>query len=181
MAVYESDLPGVGKKFEVDLDGESQLVIVTHNTGKRELFLRESPDADSEKLLELSDKLARQVGTIMEGAYFQPIRDDEISTVLDEETIIEWAKVTPESDLVGRTLAESGVRQRTGVSIIAVQRGGETIQNPPPDVEIEVDDTLVSIGDRESHRELERLAAGEARLEEHHGESFDELPDEDES
>mgnify|MGYP003835618955 CR=1 FL=1 len=164
MAVYESDLPGVGKKFEIDLDGEAQLVVVIHNTGKRELFVRDSPDADSEKLFELSDKLARQVGTIMEGAYFQPIRDDEISTVLDDDTIIEWAKVTDESELVGTTLAESGVRQRTGASIIAVQRGNETIQNPPPDVEFEVDDTLVSIGDRESHAELERLAAGEATL-----------------
>jgi len=164
MAVYESDLPGVGKKFEIDLDGEAQLVVVIHNTGKRELFVRESPDADSEKLFELSDKLARQVGTIMEGAYFQPIRDDEISTVLDDDTIIEWTKVTDESELVGTTIAESGVRQRTGVSIIAVQRGDETIQNPPPDVEIRTDDTLVSIGDREGHTELERLAAGEASL-----------------
>lgn len=173
MAVYETDLPGVGKKFEIDLDGEAQLVIVIHNTGKRELFFRQTSEEDSEKLFELSDKLARQVGTIMEGAYFQPIRDDEIGTVLDEDTLIEWAKVTSESDLVGKTLAESGVRQRTGVSIVAIQRSGETIQNPSPDVEIDVDDTLVSIGDRESHRELERLAAGENHL--------DEQLDEDES
>ncbi|WP_246999425.1 cation:proton antiporter regulatory subunit [Halosolutus gelatinilyticus] len=166
MAVYETDLPGVGKKFEIDLDGEAQLVIVIHNTGKRELFLRQTPEADSEKVFELSDKLARQVGTIMEGAYFQPIRDDQISTVLDDETIIEWAKVTAESSLIGKTLTESGIRQRTGVSIIAIQRGGETIQNPPPDVTIEEGDTLVSIGDRESHQEFERLAAGEASLDE---------------
>lgn len=164
MAVYETDLPGVGKKFEIDLDGEAQLIIVIHNTGKRELFFRQTPDTDSEKLVELSDKLARQVGTIMEGAYFQPIRDDEISTVLDENTIIEWAKVTAESDLVGKTLVESGIRQRTGVSIIAIQRGNETIQNPPPDVTIKENDTLVSIGDRNSHQEFERLAAGEVSL-----------------
>jgi len=178
MAVYESDLPGVGKKFEIDLDGEAQLVIVIHNTGKRELFVRESENADSEKLFELSDKLARQVGTIMEGAYFQPIRDDEISTVLDDDTIIEWAKVTEESELVGTTLAESGVRQRTGASIIAVQRGDETIQNPPPDVEFEVDDTLVSIGDRESHTELERLAAGDATLDDASSDGGTTPPDE---
>ncbi|SEV86799.1 cation:proton antiporter regulatory subunit [Natrinema salifodinae] len=164
MAVYETDLPGVGKKFEIDLDGESQLIIVTHNTGKRELFFRQNPNADSEKLVELSDKLARQVGTIMEGAYFQPIRDNEISTVLDGDTIIEWAKVTSESELVDRTLAESGIRQRTGVSIIAIQRGDKTIQNPPPDVTINEGDTLVSIGDRESHKEFERLAAGDTSL-----------------
>jgi len=37
MTVYESDLPGVGKKFEVELDDERRLVIVIHNTGKQEL------------------------------------------------------------------------------------------------------------------------------------------------
>jgi len=36
MTVYESDLPGVGKKFEVELENGERLVIVTHNTGKRE-------------------------------------------------------------------------------------------------------------------------------------------------
>lgn len=164
MAIYETDLPGVGKKFEIDLEGDAQLVIVIHNTGKRELFVRQAPEEDSEKVAELSDKLARQVGTILEGAYFQPIRDDEISTVLDDDTLIEWAKVTGQSELAGKTLAESGVRQQTGVSIIAIQRGDETIQNPPPDVEVREDDTLVSIGDRESHREFERLAAGEESL-----------------
>lgn len=164
MAVYETDLPGVGKKFEVDLDGEAQLIIVIHNTGKRELFFRQNPNADSDKLVELSDKLARQVGTIMEGAYFQPIRTNEISTVLDEGTIIEWAKVTSESELIDKTLAESGIRQRTGVSIIAIQRDDKTIQNPPPDVMIKEGDTLVSIGDRESHQEFERLAAGDVSL-----------------
>ena len=40
MTVYESDLPGVGKKFEVDLDDEATLVIVIHNTGKREVCHR---------------------------------------------------------------------------------------------------------------------------------------------
>lgn len=173
MAVYETDLPGVGKKFEIDLEGDAQLVIVIHNTGKRELFTRQTSEEDPEKAFELSDRLARQVGTIMEGAYFQPIQDDEISTVLDSDTLIEWAKVTDQSELVGKTLAESGVRQQTGVSIIAIQRDDQTIQNPPPDVEIREDDTLVSIGDQESHQEFERLAAGE--------EPLDEQLDEDES
>jgi hypothetical protein len=58
MTITESDLPGVGKKFEVDLgDGES-LVVLIHNTGKREIYRRPDPDADSEKLFEFTDELA---------------------------------------------------------------------------------------------------------------------------
>jgi TrkA domain protein len=67
VTVYESDLPGVCKKFAVELDDGRRLVVVIHNAGKRELFVREHPDADAETLFELSDRLARQVGTIMEG------------------------------------------------------------------------------------------------------------------
>ena len=32
MTVYESDLPGVGKKFEVEIYDDTTLFIVTHNT-----------------------------------------------------------------------------------------------------------------------------------------------------
>lgn len=160
MTVYESDLPGVGKKFEIDLKGEETLVIVIHNTGKRELFIRETPNADSEKLFELSDKLARQVGTIMEGAYFQPIKDTDVSTALGEDTLIEWAKVTEDAELAGETLAETQVRNRTGASIIAIQRGEETLESPTAETLVEAGDTLVALGDRASHEKLERLAGG---------------------
>jgi TrkA domain protein len=68
-------------------------VIVTHNTGKREVFRREDPDADSEKLFELSDETARQVGTILKGAYFQPVRSELIETVLGGDTVLEWVAV----------------------------------------------------------------------------------------
>lgn len=146
MTVYESDLPGVGKKFEVDLNDGSRLVIVIHNTGKRELFVRPEPEADSEKLFELSDRLARQVGTIMEGAYFQPVPTESIDTMLGENTLIEWAKLTDESPLAGRTLADAQVRQRAGVSVVAVQRDGETMTNPAADTEMRPGDTVVVLG-----------------------------------
>ena len=160
MTVYEADLPGVGKKFEVDLDGERRLVIVIHNTGKRELFVRENPDEDAEKLFELSDRLARQVGTIMEGAYFQPIRTETIDTVLSDDTLIEWVNVTDTSPLVGETLAETRLRQELGVSVIAVQRGEETITNPGPDTQLQPGDTLVVLGSQEACRRLDAVVAG---------------------
>ncbi len=160
MTVYEADLPGVGKKFEVELDGERRLVIVIHNTGKREVFVREDENEDADKLFELSDRLARQVGTIMEGAYFQPIRTETIDTVLSDDTLIEWASVQEGSSLAGKTLAETRVRQELGVSVIAVQRGEETITNPDPETPIEPGDTLVVLGSQEACRQLDELVAG---------------------
>lgn len=159
MTVYEADLPGVGKKFEIELDGDTHLVIVIHNTGRRELYLRPSKGADSEKLFELSDQLARQVGTILEGAYFQPVEAGTIDTVIDEDSLIEWVTVDDDSPIAGQTLREARLRQETGVSVIAVQRDDDTFTNPDADMTILAGDVLVVLGSRESCKQLEGLVA----------------------
>ncbi|MFC4359829.1 cation:proton antiporter regulatory subunit [Halobium salinum] len=161
MTVYESDLPGVGKKHEIELDDGSRLVVVTHNTGKREVFRREDPDADSEKLFELPDSMARQVGTILEGAYFQPVRTDLMETVLEGDTVLEWVGIDDDDPIAGKTLAESGVRQRTGATVIAIQRSGEAITNPGADTRVEPGDTLIVIGSREQCQDFESEVSGD--------------------
>lgn len=164
MTVYESDLPGVGKKFEVDLDDEATLVIVIHNTGKREVFHREG-EADSVKLFELSDKMARQVGSILEGAYFQPIATDTSETMLGEDSLLEWIKVVESSELVEKTLRTLDFRNVTGASVVSIQRDDETESNPGPETKIEAGDTLIILGSREACRRAESLAGGEAVIE----------------
>ncbi|SFR32693.1 cation:proton antiporter regulatory subunit [Halogeometricum limi] len=153
MTVYESDLPGVGKKHEVDLGDGSRLVIVTHNSGKREVFRRADADSDSEKLFELSDKLARQVGTLLEGAYFQPVQTDSIETLLGENTMLEWVEVGANSPVAGKTLAESDLRQATGASVIAIERDDEVIPSPGGNATIEAGDTLVVVGSSDACRD----------------------------
>ena len=159
MTIYESDLPGVGKKFEIDLDDESTLVVVIHNTGKREVFKREG-DEDSVKLFEITDQLSRQVGSILEGAYFQPIATDTTETMLDDDSLLEWVKVPDGSETVGRTLRELDFRHATGASVVAIQRDDDTESNPGPDTVLEADDTLIVLGTREACHRAESLAAG---------------------
>ncbi|RDZ42756.1 potassium transporter TrkA [Haloferax sp. Atlit-10N] len=160
MTVYESDLPGVGKKHEVELGDGSRLVIVTHNTGKREVFRRPNADSDSEKLFELTDKLARQVGTLLEGAYFQPIQTENIETLLGGDTLIEWVEVGAGSEVAGKTLGESDLRQATGASVIAIERGDEVITSPGGDAVVEAGDTLVVIGPKAACRDFTALVKG---------------------
>ncbi|MFB1065779.1 cation:proton antiporter regulatory subunit [Natrinema sp. H-ect4] len=157
MTVYESDLPGVGKKFEVELENGERLVIVTHNTGKREVYLKADGDADSEKMFEASDRLARKIGTILEGAYFQPVQAEQVETMLSDDTYLEWYGVAEEAEVAGQSLAEANIRERTGVSIVAIQRGETLISPPTPETILEVGDTLVVIGDREDCAQFEKL------------------------
>jgi TrkA domain protein len=161
VTVYESDLPGVGKKHEIELGDGSRLVVVTHNTGKREVFRRVDEDADSEKLFELPDQLARQVGTILEGAYFQPVRSQSIETLLGGDTLIEWVEIPEGSELDGKTLGEADLRRETGANVVLVQRGETTITNPGGDTELRAGDTLLAVGPREACRTFQSLVTGE--------------------
>lgn len=160
VTVYESDLPGVGKKHEVELGDGERLVIVTHNSGKREVFHRTDEDSDSEKLFELSDKLARQVGTLLEGAYFQPVQTDEIETLLAGNTALEWIEVEPESPVANETLAGLDFRQATGASVIAIERGDDVIVSPGGETTVETGDTLVVIGSTDACEELLSMVRG---------------------
>ena len=161
MTVYEADIPGVGHKFELELDGEQRLIVIIHHDGKRELYRRPSADEDSVRLASLTGKQARQLGSILEGAYFQPVEMDDIQVPLNE-SIIEWVSVEDGSSIAGDTLEECDVRQRTGASVIAVQRGEKTHANPEPDFRIEPEDVLIAIGTREQQVALEELLGADA-------------------
>ena len=156
MTVYETEVPGVGHKFELELDGASRLVVIVHHDGKRDVYLRPSSDADSEQLFSLTDKQARQFGSILEGAYVQPVDLDQVEVPLGE-AIIEWHDVADGAAVVGRTLADSKLRQRTGASVMAIQRGAETLSNPDPDTRLDGGDVVVAIGSRDEQSALADL------------------------
>ncbi len=164
MAVYETNLPGVGKKFEMDLDTEDEgrISLVIHNTGRREIFHKDSAEADAEKLFELTDEEARQFGTILEGAYFQPVRTQSVETLLDDETLLEWIEIQAGANLDGKTLLDSDLRQETGCSVLAIRRGRETFASPEPEFELQAKDTLVVLGPPEGVDKLiERCASSQ--------------------
>lgn len=59
MTVYETDVPGVDHKFELELDGEERLVVIVHHDGQRDLYRRPAPNADSVELASLTGRQAR--------------------------------------------------------------------------------------------------------------------------
>lgn len=155
MTVYESDLPGVGRKYELETD-EGTLVVIIHHDGLREVYRRPAPDADAQKLFEVSIGSARQLAAILQGTDFETVDVKALSAPLGE-AIIEWREVSAESDYVGQTLEEAHIRGETGVSVIAVQRAGETHPNPPADFTIESGDILVTLGTREEQAALDEF------------------------
>lgn len=147
MTVYESELPGVGHQYEIEIGDDERLIVLIHHDGRRDIYRRPSENEDSVPVASLTGKQARQLGSILEGAYFQPVEVDQLEVPLGG-AIIEWVTVEPDSPLAAQTLREADIRQRTGVSILAIQRDEETIANPDPDLTITPGDVIVALGTR---------------------------------
>jgi TrkA domain protein len=161
MTVYETEVPGVGHKFELELDGDERLVVLIHHDGKREVYRRPGENADSEKLFSLSGQLARQLGSILEGAHFEPVALNEVRVPVGG-AVIEWYDVESDSRLAGETLEATDVRDRTGVSVIAIQRGDETISNPRPTETVAAGDVVVTLGTRDEQRAFRSFVGNDA-------------------
>jgi voltage-gated potassium channel len=72
---------------------------------------------------------------------------------------IEEVRVSEGSNLAGRTLGATDIRQSTGALVLALKRGEDTMSfNPPPDAVINAGDYLIAVGSAEHLKKLERLA-----------------------
>ncbi|MFW6321818.1 MAG: cation:proton antiporter regulatory subunit, partial [Halohasta sp.] len=111
----------------------------------------------ADRIVELSESEAEALGSILEDVHFQPAEMDMSSTMIGGDTVIEWYTIDEDLPLAGATLEESNIREKTGVTVIAVERGPEAFPSPGPEFELEADDTIVTIGRSDEQAELERL------------------------
>lgn len=97
--------------------------------------------------------------------------DAEISQMMDEllnytfkfftrmQKIQEY-KIPAGSRLAGKTLENSEFRGKTGATVLAVEKNGETIFSPSPHTEISAGDVLVIIGPPEAKNLVAKLISG---------------------
>ena len=71
---------------------------------------------------------------------------------------MEEAVIGPASDLIGKTLIDSQIRQRFGVIIVAIKKPtSEMIFNPTPTEKLESEDTIVVIGKKEDLKRMNEV------------------------
>jgi TrkA domain protein len=162
MDVREHDLPGVGKKFAVTTGDGDRMTIIIHNSGHREIYHFQRGEDYPAFAVRMDDSEARKLGAILGGAFFQPVVAESMEMVFNQLSV-EWMKVTDGAPLVGRSLQEAAVRERTGASVIAILRDGQAIPNPPPGESIAAGDTLMVVGDREQVGRFGELLRGTLR------------------
>ncbi|HVD15708.1 MAG TPA: cation:proton antiporter regulatory subunit [Actinomycetota bacterium] len=144
MDIHETALPGVGLRHDFTTRAGRQLGVITHRTGRRDLLVydREDPDA-CEEVVELTGDEAEALGELL-GADRVVEHLAELQRI--EGLAIDWLAVRPGSRYADHSIADTQARSRTGVSIVAVLRGGGAIPAPTPDVRLEAGDTLVVVG-----------------------------------
>ncbi|MDN3514881.1 MAG: potassium transporter TrkA [Candidatus Brocadia sp.] len=146
--IKECDLPGIGKKFTLELDSGDKLVVVIHSSGEREVYKFTKDSDEPTSVTRLNDEEAHQIGAILAGTYFQPVIEGEQKLTMVNATM-EWIKIVPDSKLVGKKIEELDIRKKTGVTITTIIRGETVVPNPSSSEILKPQDTIIIIGNNE--------------------------------
>lgn len=145
MNVDETPLPGIGMRKDLVISGGRRVGVVTHRDGKTELIISRVDDPDAcLASIPLTGEEASTLGNLLGGhqIVMQLMEEHrEFDGVNTLQLVIE-----PGSPFEGRTLGETQMRTRTGVSVVAVVRAGKTHASPAPDFRLLSGDMLVAVG-----------------------------------
>lgn len=148
MSISESELPGIGRRYEIVASKGQTLVLIVHRTGRRDLYVIPRGEDEPRCVVELTDDQARRIGAILGGAYFKPDVVEEIEDIIGD-FVVDWVTVSEDSPLVGHSIGDLAVRRKTGMSVIAIVRGRTSINAPPPTEVLDINDRLVVVGPRD--------------------------------
>jgi len=157
--VRETELPGVGTRFDFTSSSGDPVSVLVHRSGRREILVYDRDDPDqcrtalrlsSEDTLTLVEVLgASRVITNLAAA------QQELAGLA-----IDWLTVAPSSQWANHTLEDAAIHTRTGVSIVAIIRGDQAIDAPGADTVLQPDDRVVAIGTAAGVAQLERELSG---------------------
>jgi CPA2 family monovalent cation:H+ antiporter-2 len=97
-------------------------------------------------------------------AAWSDVREEHrlLSELLDKADGIEmsWLSLAPDDPLVGLSLEEAALHNRTGATLVAIIRDGELLTNPETSTVFQAGDRLGLIGAPEQREEARRMAEG---------------------
>lgn len=141
-------LPGIGVRKDFVLQNGRRVGVVTHRDGKIELIVSKADDPDAclaslPMTTEEAGALANLLGAPQLVAQLTE-EHRELPGISTRQLTIKTA-----SPFDGRTLGDTALRTRTGVSVVAVMRAGQINPSPTPNFLFTAGDVLVVVGTSE--------------------------------
>ncbi|AVP68446.1 potassium transporter TrkA [Rhodococcus hoagii] len=148
MNVEVTPLPGIGVRKDFALATGRRIGVVTHRDGRTDLIVSklDDPDACMASIPLDSDEASVLANLLGAPQLVAQLREEHrdlpgIST--------RQLPIGENSPWDGRTLGETAMRTRTGVSVVAVMRAGQVAPSPNPDFTFTEGDLLVAVGTQE--------------------------------
>lgn len=157
--VRETILPGVGVRHDFTGEDGTDIAVVVHHDGRRELLTYGVDDPDScESLINLSEADTQTLAQILG---VSPVTENvvEVRQVI-EELAIDWTQLTEGSPAVGTTIGAGRFRTATGASIVAVIRNDVPVPSPDADFVLAAGDVLVAVGPTDGLSQFRSMLGG---------------------
>lgn len=156
--VSESNLPGIGRKFQIETLRGDRLVIVIHDAGDREIYYFEKKNPERAVCaIALTDGEARQIAGIVGGLTYVPKSLPTAEVVL-EDLVLEWFTIEKGAASIGKTIRDLQARTVTGASIVSIIEADKSKRtNPEADTLLNQGAILILAGDRRNIKSLKEL------------------------
>lgn len=143
--IQEVKLPGVGVRYEFETAEGNRIGVVSHRSGLREIYAARADDPDEfKRVLGLSPDDARTLAELLGATRVAQQLADLQQRI--EGLVIDWLPVRADSAYAGRSIGDTRMRSRTGVSVVAIVRGEDAVPAPGPEAGVESGDYLVVVG-----------------------------------
>jgi TrkA domain protein len=156
--VDETELPGLGLRYDFTTEEGDHLGVLVHRTGRRDVFVYSPQDPDECAVtltLRPDDArtLAELLGASRVAEHLAAVQQQVAGLSLD------WIRVSPNSEWAGLTLKDAAIHSNTGVSVVALLDGDNVTAAPGADDVLTPGAQVVAIGTAEGLEVLsDRLA-----------------------
>lgn len=156
--IEKIELPGIGVRHDVITAQGQRIGVINYRDGNREVAVYdpEDPDACVGSVALTGDEAASLSDLLGHAALLAQLSGLGDGTV---GIFTEQLRLPTDSRYLNRPLGDTQARTRTGVSIVAIQRGPTVIPSPTPKEILRDDDVIVAVGTREGLDALDKLLA----------------------
>ncbi|WP_028931066.1 cation:proton antiporter regulatory subunit [Pseudonocardia asaccharolytica] len=156
MNVEVTPLPGIGVRKDFALRNGRRVGVVTQRDGKIRLIVSkpDDPDACLAELYLTADE-ASALANLLGAPQLVAQLTEEHRDLPGIHT--RQIPVRDDSVFDGRPLGDTGLRTRTGVSVVAVMRAGQIHASPSPDFTLTAGDLLVAVGTAEGLEHAKKI------------------------